>query len=190
MNRGGVANQVLGGWLVSGVISWQSGAPVGIYAQRGTFNRAIGHPCAGRARRRPCPTLSVDEIKKCRSACSSRRPASSTGFDPKVLNSDGRAVGTDTAGNTATYAGQIFFNPMAGQVGDLPILAFDAPDVFVVERRIDEAVHDRGALVCCNSASRRQICSTRCRSASATRTSTARRSVVFHNWRSRRASCS
>ncbi len=49
-----------------------------------------------------------------------------------MLNSDGRAVGTDTAGNTATYAGQIFFNPVAGQVGDLPILAFDAPDVFVV----------------------------------------------------------
>ena len=50
-------------------------------------------------------------------------------IDPKVIGTDGRAVGADNLGNTAGFSGQVFFNPVANQVGTLPILAFDAPSV-------------------------------------------------------------
>ena len=48
-------------------------------------------------------------------------------------------MGVDNAANAATYAGQIFFNPVAGQPGNLPVLAFDGPRQF----RLDLAVSKR-----------------------------------------------
>jgi hypothetical protein len=60
-------------------------------------------------------------------------------IDPKVIGPDGRGVGTDNLGNAATFAGQVFFNPEAGQVGTLPVMAFDSPGQF----RIDLALSKR-----------------------------------------------
>ena len=43
-------------------------------------------------------------------------------IDPKVIDpATGRAVGADNLGNTAGFAGQVFFNPGAGEVGNLPV---------------------------------------------------------------------
>ena len=54
-------------------------------------------------------------------------------INPTVIGTDGRAVGADNLGNTAGFSGQIFFNPVANQVGSLPILAFNAPSVWQVD---------------------------------------------------------
>jgi len=48
-------------------------------------------------------------------------------------------VGADNRTNAAGFPGQIFFNPEAGQVGALPIQAFDGPPQF----RIDLAISKR-----------------------------------------------
>ena len=47
--------------------------------------------------------------------------------------------GADNLGNTARFDGQVFFNPAAGSVGNLPILAFDGPPQF----RVDLALSKR-----------------------------------------------
>jgi hypothetical protein len=61
-------------------------------------------------------------------------------IDPKVVDPvSGRAVGADNLTNAAGFAGQVFFNPAAGEVGNLPILAFDGPSQF----RIDLALSKR-----------------------------------------------
>ncbi len=61
-------------------------------------------------------------------------------IDPKVVDPvSGRAVGADNLTNAAGFDGQVFFNPTAGQVGNLPILAFDGPAQF----RIDFALSKR-----------------------------------------------
>ena len=54
-------------------------------------------------------------------------------IDPKVIDTaTGRGVGADNLGNTAGFAGQVFFNPAANEVGNLPILAFDGPAQFSI----------------------------------------------------------
>jgi hypothetical protein len=51
-------------------------------------------------------------------------------IDPAVIDpATGRAVGADNLNNTAGFAGQVFFNPMAGEVGNLRMLQFDRPSV-------------------------------------------------------------
>ena len=134
LNTGGVMNVIVGGWQVSGIVNWQSGSPVGIYAQRGTFNRFTGTRSNIQT---AISTLSVDQIKDLTGVFKSP-----TGIiywiDPKVINTDGRGVGTDNLGNAATFDGQIFFNPVAGEVGTLPILAFDAPSVWTINAALSK----------------------------------------------------
>ena len=61
-------------------------------------------------------------------------------IDPKVIDTaTGRAVGADNLANSAGFAGQVFFNPGAGEVGNLPVLAFDGP----AQYRIDMALSKR-----------------------------------------------
>ena len=42
----------------------------------------------------------------------------------------GRGVGPDSLNNTATFNGQVFFNPTAGELGTLQRLSLDAPSIF------------------------------------------------------------
>jgi hypothetical protein len=53
-------------------------------------------------------------------------------IDPSVINSDGRMVPTDTLANTP-FTGQVFFNPGAGQVGNLEVNLFDGPSQFITD---------------------------------------------------------
>jgi hypothetical protein len=40
--------------------------------------------------------------------------------------------------NAPTFPGQVFFNPMAGEVGNLEVLAFDGPSQFVMDMQISK----------------------------------------------------
>ena len=92
---------------------WQSGAPISILAQRGTFNRtARSYHQTART------SLSAHELKKLLGV----RDVNGIVYwiDPKVIDPNtGRAVGPDTLANTPGFPGQVFFNPMAGEVGNL-----------------------------------------------------------------------
>jgi hypothetical protein len=55
-------------------------------------------------------------------------------IDPKVIDPNtGRGASVDNLGNAATFEGQAFFNPAAGEVGNLPVMVFDGPPQFNID---------------------------------------------------------
>jgi hypothetical protein len=139
MNRGGFLNQVFGGWQLASIVAWQSGSPITFFSGRGTFNRPGRSSCADPIGCNTAfSTLSVDQIKDLLGVYKVENRV--YWIDPKVINAaTGRAVGADNLNNSAGFDGQVFFNPAAGEVGNLPILAFDGPPQF----RIDLALSKR-----------------------------------------------
>lgn len=127
LNRAGLRERLAGGWQASTIIHWQSGAPLSILARRGTFNRT-----ARSFRQTARTTLSAGDLRKLLGV----REANGNIYwiDPRVIDpTTGRAVGADTLTNTAAFPGQVFFNPMAGEVGDLEILAAEGPAQFLLD---------------------------------------------------------
>jgi hypothetical protein len=131
MNHGGIADAVLGGWTTSAIVKWQSGSPISILSPRGTFNRT------GRAGRQTAVTsLTTDQIKKLLGV----RDVNGTLYwiDPSVIDSSsGRGVAAESLTN-AGFSGQVFFNPTAGEVGSLEILAFDGPSQFLTDLSVSK----------------------------------------------------
>ncbi len=134
LNRGGVWDALAGGWQASTIVHWQSGSPISLLARRGTFNRA------GRSSNQTALTsLDSREIKNLLGV----REVNGDLYwiDPKVIDPNtGRAVGADNLTNAAGFSGQVFFNPMAGEGGNLEILAVDGPSQFVVDVSLSKRV--------------------------------------------------
>jgi hypothetical protein len=143
LNSNGVMDAIAGGWQVSSIVAWSSGSPLSITSTRASFNRAGRSSCA--TDQIQCNTafsnLSVNEIKNLLGIY--KVDDKIYWIDPKVIDTSGRGVGSDNIGNTAGYANQVFFNPAAGGVGSLPILAFDGPSQF----RLDIALSKRIRIV-------------------------------------------
>jgi hypothetical protein len=133
MNKGGVTDAVLGGWQLSGIVNWQSGAPISILSGRGSFNRANRSTTGNTA----VTALSPDEIKKLFGVFKTPN-GNIYWIDPKVIGPDGRAVGADNLNNSAGFDGQIFFNPTANGVGSLPIYAFDGPSILNINAALSK----------------------------------------------------
>ena len=148
-NSGGLLDQLAGGWQLGTVIVWQSGSPISFYSGRGTFNRGGRSDCLLTATattgggvtgcNTAFSTMSVNQIKSLLGIY--KKPDGHIYWiDPKVIDpGTGMAVGADNLTNAPGFAGQIFFNPVAGEVGNLPILAFDGP----AQARIDLALSKR-----------------------------------------------
>jgi len=137
LDRGGIVDAIVGGWQTSGIIRFQSGSPVGITSGRATFNRA-GRSGLNTA----STTLSTDQIKKLFKVY--KLPDGRIFWlDPALVDTTGRAVGADTLNNTAGFTGQQFFNPVAGEVGNLPIYAWDAPIVWNMDLMLAKRVRFR-----------------------------------------------
>jgi hypothetical protein len=142
LNGGGPLDWVLGGWQTGTIASWQSGSPISIFSGRATFNRGARSDCAAAnggftACNTAVSSLSVDQIKDLLGVHKVGNRI--YWIDPKVIGPDGRGVGADNLNNTAGFEGQVFFNPQAGEVGNLPVMAFDGPSQF----RIDLALSKR-----------------------------------------------
>lgn len=144
MNTGGVLDAILGGWQVSSIVAWQSGNPMSIFSGRGTFNRAgrsnCGDPIGCNT---AVSTMTAEQIQKLIGVY--KQPDGKIYWiDPKYIDTlTGRAVSADNAGNTAGFENQIFFNPAAGEVGNLEILRFQGPAAF----RVDGALSKRFRLI-------------------------------------------
>jgi hypothetical protein len=140
MNQGGLMDAIFGRWQVSSIVTWQSGSPMSIYSGRATFNRAgrsnCGDPIGCNT---AVSTMTAEQIQKLIGVY--KQPNGQIYWiDPKYIDTlTGRGVGTDNAGNTATFANQIFFNPTAGDVGNLEVLRFEGPSAL----RIDAALSKR-----------------------------------------------
>ncbi len=138
LSGSGALDRVVGGWQVGSIIHYQSGAPVSLNSSRLTFNR-VGTNGAN-------SSLTKEQITN---LFGIRKQSNGIIYyiDPAVIGADGRAVGADNVNNTAGFAGQVFFNPSAGTVGQLQRLQFDGPsqvqwDFSVIKRtRIKESVN-------------------------------------------------
>ncbi len=133
-NVNSVLNHIIGGWQASGIYTWQSGTPITIgtnlSVSRGTFNRS-----ARSSAMTAVTNLTMADLERfvgvMRDPKYTTDPKSNTMYwiNPSVINPlTGRAVGSDNIGNTAaTNFTQVFFNPGAGQIGNLGLLAFSGP---------------------------------------------------------------
>lgn len=120
LNNGGFVDAIFGGWELSGIVQWASGAPITFVDTRGTLNRS------GRSSRQTVNTsLSLDQVR----ALTGIYEANGNIYwiDPSILNSGGQA--SAGYGSTA-FAGQVFFNVDPGQTGTLQRSAVDGPSRF------------------------------------------------------------
>ncbi len=115
-----VVNTVLGNWAISGIWSYQAGAPYSILSTYGTLNR--------QARSNATNTASVNGTTLAELA-----PLTEGLFmtgngpyfvSPSIIGADGR--GAAQAGSTP-FTGQMFFNPTAGNLGNLQRRLFTGP---------------------------------------------------------------
>jgi len=124
MNKGGVTDAILGGWQTSAIVHWQKGTPLSLTSGRGTFNRT------GRSGTMTALTSLTQDQLNALFKVTKAANGNIYWIDPAVIDpATGRAVGADNLNNTAGFAGQVFFNPSAGQVGNLKLLQFDRPAV-------------------------------------------------------------
>ncbi len=138
----GVTDRILGGWQVTSIIRFDTGAPFSITDPRGTLNRA------GRSGRQTAFTnLSKDEVKKL--VGTFRTHCGIFFINPEVINLDltqcangviaPRAAGT-TAGVASlgfdpitgpkTFPGQVFFSVAPGQTGNMERNFVSGPQYF------------------------------------------------------------
>jgi hypothetical protein len=122
LNQGGVLNQIIGGWQVTGIMHLGTGAPITITDARGTINRA------GRAgRQTPNSSLTKEQIK---ALFSVHRVANGVLFIDPSITSGGRGAG---GFGTATFPGQVFFNAAPGDTGYLERAFINGPKYFDID---------------------------------------------------------
>jgi hypothetical protein len=117
-------DRVIGGWTVGAVMDWQSGAPFSITSGYGTLNRASG----GRSYYNDADTNLAG------AALFHAVQFHMTGSGPMMvpLSAVNPADGTGAISgiDETPFAGEIFFNPSAGNLGTLQRRMFDGPWTF------------------------------------------------------------
>jgi hypothetical protein len=123
LDQGGFVDKIFGGFELSGLMQWTSGAPITFVDTRGTFNRT------GRsARQTPNSTLSSAQIQAL-SGVFRAENGNIYFIDPSILNSNGQA----SAGYGSTnFANQVFFNVEPGTTGSVERAVIDGPSYFNV----------------------------------------------------------
>jgi hypothetical protein len=115
--QNGILNNTLGGWTLSGIMTWTSGAPVSILSSRSTVNRA------GRSANNTA--IALDTKDKLEEVVKFTMTGNGPYFiDLAAIGPDGRGTSPDL---TAPFAGQRFFNPGVGQLGTLQRRSFSGP---------------------------------------------------------------
>lgn len=122
LNSTGGWDKLIGGWEISGLAQWTTGAPITFVDPRGTLNRA------GRAGRQTAnSSLSYDEIRALMGIF--EQNGNIYWIDPSILNSNGQAsAGYSLTGST--FANQVFFNAEPGQTGTLGRTLVNGPRFF------------------------------------------------------------
>jgi hypothetical protein len=117
-DAGTLANQIVGGWTVSGFLTLTSGSPFNIFSNRGTLNRQARSTNTNMA----TTLLSVDQLESLMGV--QRLGNGINYFVPTVIGSDTRAVAAD---GRAPFQGQVFYNPGSGELGTLGRRVFSGP---------------------------------------------------------------
>ncbi|MDH3493769.1 MAG: TonB-dependent receptor [Acidobacteriota bacterium] len=120
LNYGGLADKVFGGWELSGLAQWTSGAPITIVDTRGTLNRS-----ARSARQTANSSLSNSEISALGGVY--HQNGIVYWINPSVIGPSGQA---STGFGSSPFAGQAFFNVNPGQTGNMGRTLIDGPGYF------------------------------------------------------------
>jgi hypothetical protein len=122
LSAGRVFDRVIGGWTLSTVTTYQSGAPFSILSQLGTFNRAT----SGRSRYNTATAVgdTLGQVVQFQMTGNGPYEIVSSAID---ANNGGRGVAP--FGEPA-FQGQVFYNPVAGTVGALQRRMFTGPNAF------------------------------------------------------------
>ncbi len=132
LNKGGWQNQIFGGWQMTSIIRWSSGAPITITDARGTLNRT------GRSGRQTALTsLSKSELKKLFGVF--RTPNGVFFINPTAagrnpdgsINTAGGGTGRGSNGfGQNTFTGQVFFSNLPGTTSGLERAFLNGPSTF------------------------------------------------------------
>jgi hypothetical protein len=120
-------DRVIGGWKVSAVWSWNSGAPFSILSGRGTLNRSSGTRSSYNTADTALTMSQLSSIVKFQMTGNGPYMISQSAINPN----DGTGVNGDN--NTGPFPGQAFFNPGAGTLGVLQRRLFDGPWIFSLD---------------------------------------------------------
>jgi len=123
-------NHLIGGWTVSANQSWLSGFPFSVLSQRGTLNRGP----RSTARNTAVSALTYEEIT---SKVFKLDKTDGVLFIDKSFTLAGRGVNTD---GTPAFANQAFFNPTAGNVGNLQRRMFSGPTSFFLDMSLKKKI--------------------------------------------------
>jgi hypothetical protein len=128
-------DRLVGGWEVTSIVRWASGAPVTLVDARGTLNRA------GRSGRQTAVTaLTKSQIKALAGVF--RTPNGIFFINPTAANrnADGSITGTQTGraanGFATTFAGQVFFNDDPGTTSGLERAFLNGPSFFNLDSSV------------------------------------------------------
>ncbi len=135
LNYSGFADKILGGWEISGLGNWQSGAPITFVDTRGTLNRA------GRsARQTPVSTLDNQGIQNLVGIFEAN--GNIYFLNPSVINTTGRASEAPTLllPSGAPFSGQVFFNTLPGQTGNIGRALIDGPRFFNINMALLKSI--------------------------------------------------
>jgi hypothetical protein len=121
-----VLDKIIGGWTVSGMMTWESGAPFSVYGNLGTLNRN------GRGMNTVNTTLTLSQLKDLMGVrMTGNGPYY---FDPSIINPF-NGQGMAPYGQPA-FDGQAFFQPAAGTIGTLQRNIFSGPWDFGLDMAI------------------------------------------------------
>jgi hypothetical protein len=123
-------NHVIGDWIFSGFLTYQSGSPFSIVSRRGTLNRG-----GSRATYNTVDVLSGANL------------GNAVGFfmtgngpyfvNPSAIDSTGRGVAADGAD---PFSGQVFANPQPGTYGSLQRRLFSGPNLFEWDAQLAKTI--------------------------------------------------
>ncbi|NOT48894.1 MAG: hypothetical protein HOP17_14240, partial [Acidobacteria bacterium] len=142
LNYGGIADKFLGGWEISGLGQWQSGAPITFVDTRGTLNRT------GRsARQTPVSNLSNQQIQDLVGVFQASTTNATTGvvtdrlfwINPSILNTNLQAAAGFSLLGT-TFANQAFFNVNPGQTGNIGRGLINGPKYFNINMALLKSI--------------------------------------------------
>lgn len=129
LSRGAVLNRIGGGWTISSLVTWQSGAPFSILSLRGTLNRGGNRSYENTASTNLTKTQ-LDNVVGY--YMTGNGPMF---INPAYINTDGRGTAEEGA---PAFANQAFYNPGPGSVGTLQQRLFNNPAVFGLDASIQK----------------------------------------------------
>jgi hypothetical protein len=129
-------NPIIDNWKLSGIWSWNSGAPFSVLSGYGTLNRASGSRSYYNTADTTLAGAQLNNIVNFQMTGNGPYMIAPSAINP----ADGTGV---TTPGSPTFPGQVFFNPPAGTLGTLQRRMFNGPWIFSLDVSLLKAIKIR-----------------------------------------------